>query len=141
MVTKWLRLPGVLGAMLCLPACAPIVALLGSTGSVVQVALQLDRIKLAGDGVSYLGSGKTITDHVVSAVIGADCRLLNVVSPDPVCKQKRNESAERLNARMHLAAANDQLLNGDGVAPAPALPRSAGEGVEELPTAVMEPAE
>ena len=110
MATKCIRLLCALGVLSCLPACAPIVGLIGYSNSVLQVAVQIDRIKLAGDGVSYLGSGKTITDHAVSKMVGADCRLMNVVSPDPVCKPKPNEMADKLHARMTLAAVREDLL-------------------------------
>ena len=99
-----------LGVLSCLPACAPIVGLIGYSNSVLQVAVQLDRLKLAGDGVSYLGSSRTITDHAVSKMVGADCRLMNVVSPDPVCKPKPHEMADKLHARMNLAAVREELL-------------------------------
>ena len=88
MATNALRLLCVLLVLSCLPACAPVIALMGSGGSTMQIAAAIDRVKLAGDGVSYVGSGKTITDHAVSLATGADCRLLNVLSPDPVCKPK-----------------------------------------------------
>ncbi len=141
MVTQCIRLLCALGALTCLPACAPLVAMIGYNNSVVQLAVQLDRIKLAGDGVSYLGSGKTITDHAVSKLAGADCRLMNVVSPDKVCKPNRDESAEKFGSRMNLAAIRDEMLNGDGVAPTMAVPRYAGDGIEDPPVSVKDSAE
>jgi hypothetical protein len=60
-------------------------AIVGYSQPVVQFVAQAERIKLVGDGVSYVGSGKTITDHALSKVAGADCRVFNVVTRDPVC--------------------------------------------------------
>jgi hypothetical protein len=60
-------------------------AVVGYSQSVVQVVSQVDRIKLVGDGVSFASSGKTITDHALSAVAGADCKIFNVFSRNPVC--------------------------------------------------------
>jgi hypothetical protein len=125
MLTFAFRLLGVLCVFSCLSACAPVIAFIGSGNSAIQIAATLDRVKLLGDGVSYLGSGKTITDHAVSIVVGADCHLLNVVSPNPVCKPKREVSADATNARVRIAAMRDDLLHGD--TPAPALTRSAAE--------------
>jgi hypothetical protein len=59
----------------CLSACAPLISMIGYSGSAVQVAVQLDRAKLLSDGVSYLGSGKTITDHAVSIIARAGSGL------------------------------------------------------------------
>ncbi len=106
--------------LLCVPcafayltACAPIVAVIGYGGPAMQIAVQLDRIKLVGDGVSYFESGKTITDHAVSKIAGADCRLLNVVTPDPVCKPQNSATQNALNARVTLAAAGDDWFNNE----------------------------
>jgi hypothetical protein len=60
-------------------------AAFGSHQAVVQIVAQIERVKLAGDGVSYLSSSKTITDHALSAAIGRDCKIFNVVTRDPVC--------------------------------------------------------
>jgi hypothetical protein len=108
-----IRLTAALLALLCLPACAPVIAMIGYGNSAVQIAVQLDRIKLLGDGVSYLGSGKTITDHAVSKIVRADCKLLNVVTPDPVCVAKRDNATLARNDRMNIAALSDDLANGE----------------------------
>jgi hypothetical protein len=108
-----IRLIAALLALLCLPACAPVIAMIGYGNSAVQIAVQLDRIKLLGDGVSYLGSGKTITDHAVSKIVRADCKLLNVVTPDPVCVPKRDNTTLARNDRMNIAALSEELANRD----------------------------
>ena len=130
---------GVLGAILCLPACAPIVAMIGYGNSAVQVAIQLDRVKLASDGVSFLKSGKTLTDHAVSKIAGADCHLMNVVLPGPVCKPQVTEVASTAQPRTNLAVLSDELMKRD--AGATDLPRATGEASEELPVPAQEAAE
>lgn len=37
------------------------------------------------DGVSYVATGKSTTDHAISAVVGQDCALARVVSGEAVC--------------------------------------------------------
>ena len=69
-------------------------AMVGYSQPVIQVAAQLDKIKLIGDGISYAGSGKTITDHALSRVAGDDCRILNVVSGTPVCSSRKSAAAD-----------------------------------------------
>lgn len=110
-----------------LPACAPLVAIMGYGNTATQIAVQIDRIKLASDGLSYVRSGKTVTDHAVSKLVGADCRLMNVVSPDPVCTAKKdNAQVAARNDRLTLAAVNDDALNRD--AAYQDFPRSAAAG-------------
>ena len=55
-----------------LAACAPIMTVLGYGSPVVQIASQLDQITLVAGGVVFVGSGKTISDHVLSNVTGDD---------------------------------------------------------------------
>jgi hypothetical protein len=116
MATFAFRLPCALCALSWLAACAPIAAMVGYSGSAMQVAATLDRVKLASDGVSYLGSGKTITDHAVSMVAGADCHLLNVISPDPVCRPAQDTSAGNTNPRAPTTAAADDAPGSDAPA-------------------------
>ena len=99
----FIRLTCLLCVSQCLVACAPMLAVLGSGHTVVQVVAQAERIKLFGDGVSYVGSGKTITDHALSKLAGADCRILNVVSRDPVCAAGSVDAAADAKASLSLA--------------------------------------
>lgn len=85
MLTTIGRLSVLMCALTCLTACAPMLALMGSGGSVIQIAAQLDRLKLVADGVSYVNSRKTLTDRALSMAKGADCRIFNVVTGAPVC--------------------------------------------------------
>lgn len=96
----------VLGALGALPACAPVIALVGcgSGSPALQLAAQLDRAKLAADGLSYAGSGKSVADHALSAAAHADCRLLNVVSGAAVCRSVAAAAPLPQDARVTLAA-------------------------------------
>jgi hypothetical protein len=40
------------------------------------------------DGVSWLASGKTMTDHAISEVVGQDCRLIGILEEWEVCKDR-----------------------------------------------------
>ena len=71
--------------MVSLPACAPIAAILSYSQPTIQIATQLDQSKLVADSLIFAGSGKTVTDHMVSAATGSDCKLLNALAGDPVC--------------------------------------------------------
>ena len=83
-----IRLPCLLCATLSLTACAPMLSLVGTNQTLVQVVAQLERVKLAGDGASYVASSKTITDHVLSVALDKDCKVFNVVTRAPVCADK-----------------------------------------------------
>ena len=83
-----LRLVCLLFFALCLKGCAPLLAVAGYHQTVVQVVAQVERIKLAGDGVSFVASSKTINDHLLSTAVGKDCKVFNVISRDPVCKTR-----------------------------------------------------
>jgi hypothetical protein len=82
------RLACLLCASLCLAACAPVLSLVGTNQTLVQVTAQAERVKLAGDGASYAASSKTITDHALSKAVNKDCRLFNVTTRKPVCADK-----------------------------------------------------
>ena len=69
-------------------------AMVGSHQSVVQLVAQIERVKLAGDGASYVASSKTITDHALSGVVGKDCKVFNVVTREPVCTEKATSDPE-----------------------------------------------
>jgi hypothetical protein len=80
-----LAVAGGLSSLSALGACAPILSLAGSSGPAVFLATQLDRLKLLGDGVSYVQTGKTLSDRALSSVAGGDCHTFNVVTGRPIC--------------------------------------------------------
>jgi hypothetical protein len=83
-----IRLTCLLCATAGLTACAPMLSLLGTNQTFVQVVAQVERVKLAADGASYAASSKTLTDHALSMMIGLDCKVFNVVAGKPVCAAK-----------------------------------------------------
>jgi hypothetical protein len=48
----------------------------------------------AADGVSYVGTGKSVTDHGISAAVGRDCALLRIIKGKAIC---RDEPTQRAN--------------------------------------------
>jgi hypothetical protein len=70
---------------LLLGACAPLASILSLGQPTVQAATQFDQIRVVGDGALLAGSGKSAVDHVASAATGEDCKLLNVLTTEPVC--------------------------------------------------------
>ena len=42
-------------------------------------------MELAADGVSYMATGKSTTDHAISAVAGQDCALLRPLKEQAIC--------------------------------------------------------
>ena len=83
------RLCALVVVTLNLTACAPMLSLFGTNQALVQVVAQVERLKLAGDGASYVASSKTITDHALSGVLGKNCKVFNLVTEEPVCSDNR----------------------------------------------------
>ncbi len=50
------------------------------------VPLPLQVATLAADGISYLMTKKSVTDHGLSAVVGQDCALHRAVTEGTVCR-------------------------------------------------------
>ena len=80
-----IRFACIAGAALGLSACAPMLAMVGSNTALVQVVAQLERVKLAADGASYLQSDKTLSDHALSKLTGKECKVFNVLTKESVC--------------------------------------------------------
>jgi len=47
----------------------------------------------ASDGVSYIATGKSVTDHGLSAAIGRDCALFRIVKGKPICGDEPTQRA------------------------------------------------
>ncbi len=93
----FIRMSCLLGAALCLTACAPMLSLVGTNQTLVQVVAQIERVKVVGDGASYMASSKTVTDHALSAVVDKDCKVFNVFSREPVCTAKPANSKVKVS--------------------------------------------
>ena len=78
---KALKLSAVTGLVLSLSGC--IVA--------VPPAIQL--ASLALDGVSYIATGKSVTDHAISGVTNQDCAMLRGLQGDDICTANDEEIA------------------------------------------------
>jgi hypothetical protein len=76
-LTAFLAVAGGVSALFALTACAPIVSLAGS------------RVKLLADAVSYVQTGKTLSDHALSSVTGKDCSTFNVALGRPICSASK----------------------------------------------------
>ncbi len=52
----------------------------------------LSYLKSAGDAVSYVATGKTISDHAISAVLEKDCAISRAIKNEKFCVdlKKRN---------------------------------------------------
>ena len=83
-----IRFAGLVCTALGLSACAPMLALVGTNTTLVQVVAQVERVKLAGDGASFAASHKTITDHALSMATGKECKVFNVLTKESVCTEK-----------------------------------------------------
>lgn len=55
-------------------------------GCAVPPALTL--ASLAADGVSYVATGKSTTDHALSAIAQEDCALVRAVKEEAICVPK-----------------------------------------------------
>ncbi|NKB47890.1 MAG: hypothetical protein GKS02_00850 [Alphaproteobacteria bacterium] len=53
------------------------------TGCAVPPAVTV--VSLVADGVSYAATGKSTTDHAISAVAGQDCALLRAAQSKNIC--------------------------------------------------------
>jgi hypothetical protein len=57
----------------------------------------------AADGASYLATGKSATDHALSAAVDRDCALLRLAANEQPCRiseKNRRDERERRNAAM-----------------------------------------
>jgi len=47
----------------------------------------------AADGVSYVATGKSVSDHGISEVTGRDCAVWRIIKGDPICKDEPTQQA------------------------------------------------
>ena len=80
----------ILCVCLLLQGCVTMVATnMGAGAAVVATAETVDQVKTAADVVSYGTTSKTLTDHVLDAITGRDCNLINTFSKyRKVCREK-----------------------------------------------------
>lgn len=54
---------------------------------------------LAADGVSYAATGKSTSDHALSAITSEDCAMLRAVEEKPICVPKAEVSVSELSVK------------------------------------------
>jgi SPOR domain len=81
----------------------PLLLLLLAAGCAVPPAVTI--ASFAADGVSYIATGKSVTDHGISAATGHDCALLRpVLSDKPVCDTTLTARAKEVPVEVGQAA-------------------------------------
>lgn len=93
----------------CLRAFATVIIMMTLSGCLVSVPIAV--AKVAIDGVSYIATGKSTTDHALSGLSGQDCALHRVLAGNDVCTEQSSAVA-------------DQQDNSTAVALAPVSPES-----------------
>ena len=97
----------------------------------------------AADGISLVVTGKTVTDHVLSAAADEDCRMWRLLQGDRVCQTKPSVlvAAKPLTTTTasHPVAIAMQPGRIVGLPPAPATP-TPGASMQEAPVSAVGPA-
>lgn len=76
--------------MLLLNGCATMIAgNIGAGATVVATAETVDQAKTAADVVAYGTTGKSLSDHALSYMIGKDCRMFNIFDRKKICRIKK----------------------------------------------------
>ena len=65
------------------------------SSTAVSIAQTLDIAKTTGDVVSFVDTGKTLTDHVISKYTGKDCRTFNILEEKEVCLEVEKQNKEK----------------------------------------------
>lgn len=69
------------------------------------------------DGVSYLASGKSVTDHAISEIAQQDCALFRAVQGRDVCDDFAEEAGDGPQIMVAAAPQGDNWLGGDEIVP------------------------
>jgi cell division septation protein DedD len=103
----------------------PLLLSLLAAGCAVPPAVTI--ASFAADGVSYVATGKSVTDHGISAATGHDCALLRpVLNNKPVCDTTPSEHAREVPVEAGQAATPNPGLAAAAPAPAPEQAPAAG---------------
>jgi len=68
---------------------------LSLSGCIVALPPAVQVASLALDGVSYLTTGKSVTDHAISAVTEQDCAMTRALKGEDICSAEQVEVAAR----------------------------------------------
>lgn len=62
------------------------------------IAPMVTALGYTADGISYLGSGKSVADHAISAANAEDCAMFRIVQGDAPCRADVSEFSEKASA-------------------------------------------
>ena len=82
-------------------------ALLGVGGAYQTI----DTITTGATAVSYGTTGKGLSDHAVSAVVGKDCRMFNVVKNKHVCRVHKTYEVNFYNGLKNTYLITEETVN------------------------------
>lgn len=73
----------------------------------------MDTVTTGATAVSYGATGKGLTDHAVSAIVGKDCRMFNVLQHKNFCRVRRTYEVRHLQERrrQELQVETLQIIN------------------------------
>lgn len=63
------------------------------SGCIVALPPAIQLASLALDGISYVSTGKSVTDHAISAVTAKDCAMIRSLKGENICDDKVIEVA------------------------------------------------
>lgn len=66
---------------------------LSLSGCIVAVPPALQVASLALDGISYMTTGKSVTDHAISTVTAQDCAMTRALKGDDICTRTKPQLA------------------------------------------------
>jgi len=68
-----------------LKIAAVVVAANGLSGCIVAMPPALQAASFALDGISYVATGKSVTDHALSAMADKDCAMVRALNGEAIC--------------------------------------------------------
>jgi hypothetical protein len=80
--------------------------LLSLSGCIAVLPPALQLASLALDGVSYVATGKSVTDHALSGLTSQDCAMIRVFKGQDMCSEKTVQVAQ---------VSTGNTLNGDAL--------------------------
>jgi hypothetical protein len=72
-----------------LSGCAAIATVGGGGVATIQTAQTIDMVSTGASAASTVTTGKSLTDHAISYIVGKDCRMLNVLNKKKFCRIRK----------------------------------------------------
>lgn len=69
-----------------LSGCAAIATVGGGGVATIQTAQTIDMVSTGASAASTVTTGKSLTDHAISYIVGKDCRMFNVLNKKKFCR-------------------------------------------------------